>query len=685
MSKRRQVLKNYIEKARQRVDFSTSSEDEQHYDSDKDPEYQYPQAVPGPSTSFRVTSVGPKPYKRRRVEPSSEQHNLERAQSSTQQEPKAASSIQDQPAECDQISDLDSDNAIQCDDTNAIDENLQEVLHNMAIEEELEENVDDDLEQTVPETERQMWNEYRGVHKDFDFTGDSGLQMQLSPEITPYQTFCKIVDNEVIELIVEETNRYANQCLLLGERNLYSRLRNWKATNGTEIMKFLILIIWMGLVPIGSIKDYWSTKSLIYNFDLPKRLLSRDRFQALLANLHFSNNQNIQAGDRLAKIKNLISLLQQKFQELFIPGPDMVIDETLVPFRGRLIFRQYIPNKAHKYGIKLFKLCSSEGYTYSVKVYSGKSATGIREHGLAQNVCLELCQNLLDQGRTLTVDNFYTSYELAKDLLEKKTHLVGTIRANKKNIPKEVLNAKLKKGELISREDENGIVVLKWRDTRDVRILSTKHAPTLVNVERGGIIREADHEEEIGEEQLEEREEGEQERGQRGQGNRRLKKKPVAVVAYNKSKCGIDLSDQMKSYANINRKGVKWYRKLALEMLLGMSVVNSWVIYKKVHGQNIPIRVFREKLVTEAYHMLMGTPDGPELGPNAHELIDRRDEGGKLIRRRCKPCYALLQNEKGRDYARKKCKTVGSYCPLCPDQPHYCRTCFNQHHKILLH
>ena len=29
---------------------------------------------------------------------------------------------------------------------------------------------------------------------------------------------------------------------------------------------------------------------------------------------------------------------------------------------------------------------------------------------------------------------------------------------------------------MIAKEDQGGIVVLKWRDTRDVRILSTKHA-----------------------------------------------------------------------------------------------------------------------------------------------------------------------------------------------------------------
>ena len=115
-----------------------------------------------------------------------------------------------------------------------------------------------------------------------------------------------------------------------------------------------------------------------------------------------------------------------------------------------------------------------------LKVDIGKSSSGRREIGQPKNVCTELSELLLNEGRTLYINNFYISYELAKSLLEKKTHVVGTLQANTINISMEILQAKLKKGEMISRENENGIDVMKWKDTRDVRILPTKHAPTLV-------------------------------------------------------------------------------------------------------------------------------------------------------------------------------------------------------------
>ena len=44
------------------------------------------------------------------------------------------------------------------------------------------------------------------------------------------------------------------------------------------------------------------------------------------------------------------------------------------------------------------------------------------------------------------------------------------------------------------------------------------------------------------------------------------------------------------------RKGVKWYSKLGIELILGVAVVNAWVIYKRVMYKKIQITSFREKL-----------------------------------------------------------------------------------------
>lgn len=91
---------------------------------------------------------------------------------------------------------------------------------------------------------------------------------------------------------------------------------------------------------------------------------------------------------------------------------------------------------------------------------------------------------LLDAGGCLFTDNWYTSVNLAVKLLTRKTHLVGTMRANRKNNSPAVVGAKLKKGEIKSEQSDNGVTLLKWKDKRDVMVLSTCHKDAMVEVTR---------------------------------------------------------------------------------------------------------------------------------------------------------------------------------------------------------
>ncbi|XP_025407161.1 piggyBac transposable element-derived protein 4-like [Sipha flava] len=186
--------------------------------------------------------------------------------------------------------------------------------------------------------------------------------------------------------------------------------------------------------------------------------MSRNWFELILRFLHFSDNEKAPNNDRIYKVRDLINKLIENFQKILEPEEYLAVDETMVPFRGRLIFRQYIPGKAHKYGVKL--LCGTDGYTYNVQVYAGKSQ--IDGKGLGCRVVLDLSQRYLNSGRTIITDNFYTSVPLAYELLKNNIHLVGTLRSNRVKLP-EVTKAKLKPNEIVGRENIDGIVIAKWR------------------------------------------------------------------------------------------------------------------------------------------------------------------------------------------------------------------------------
>ncbi|XP_018570951.1 uncharacterized protein LOC108910734 [Anoplophora glabripennis] len=146
------------------------------------------------------------------------------------------------------------------------------------------------------------------------------------------------------------------------------------------------------------------------------------------------------------------------------------------------------------------------------------------ENNLSTHVVLKLCEDYLDSGRT---DNFYTHIPLANQLLKRKTHNIGTLRKSRKYLPKDIVTAKLSRGEVIGQENKDGIVVAKWRDDkRDVLVLSTHHTLEIVNT---------------------------------GKKNRKQEdiKKPKFIINYNAGKAGIDLSDQLSSYSSPMRKSIR--------------------------------------------------------------------------------------------------------------------------------
>lgn len=95
----------------------------------------------------------------------------------------------------------------------------------------------------------------------------------------------------------------------------------------------------------------------------------------------------------------------------------------------------------------------------------------------------------------------------------------------------------MKKTEICGKQCQNGIIVLKWKNQRDVLMLSTCDG--------------------LEQEQI-------QTRRKRASPNNTVFTpimKTKVIIDYNTGKCGIDKSDQMTSYACVNRRGVKWYRK----------------------------------------------------------------------------------------------------------------------------
>lgn len=53
----------------------------------------------------------------------------------------------------------------------------------------------------------------------------------------------------------------------------------------------------------------------------------------------------------------------------------------------------------------------------------------------------------------------------------------------------------------------------------------------------------------------------------------------------------------MKSYNTSLRRGVKWYRKLAIELVVGSALVNAFIIHQSITNDKMTITKFREHLI----------------------------------------------------------------------------------------
>lgn len=93
----------------------------------------------------------------------------------------------------------------------------------------------------------------------------------------------------------------------------------------------------------------------------------------ILKNLRFVNHANMDENDKLFKIRLILEKILQNCKEVFSPGQHLSVVEAMIGWKGRLSFRQFLSNKYHKYGIKLYELTTDDGFVLNIIVYTGIS------------------------------------------------------------------------------------------------------------------------------------------------------------------------------------------------------------------------------------------------------------------------------------------------------------------------
>ncbi|KAE9521818.1 hypothetical protein AGLY_017789 [Aphis glycines] len=375
------------------------------------------------------------------------------------------------------------------------------------------------------------------MHSSPLFTSLEGVTSIIEnlPFCNPINIFNTLFNDEIMNLIVFQTNLYAQQ-------KQTKTGKSFIRTNLSEIKTFIGINLLMGIKKQCSYRDYWLSSPDLHDSYISS-LMPVNRFGWLLAHIHLNDNtvmpkKNTHNYDKLYKLRPFISILLSNFQKTYNPHQIVSIDESMVKFTGRNSNKQYMPKKPIKRGFKIWCLVDKHGYLWNFEIYTGKVGDSV-ENQLGARVVKQLSQPIQNKNHLLFFDNYFTSYPLMTYLKSKNIHACGTINLTRKHLPNFKKDKDLKLGEYDWFVDQGDILIVKWRDKRIVSLLSNFHNPE------------------------------------------------DATAVQRRSNYGF----MSKSF----KKARKWWHRLFFHFI-DTAIVNSHVIYKQTTNTNITMKDFRREI-----------------------------------------------------------------------------------------
>ena len=268
-------------------------------------------------------------------------------------------------------------------------------------------------------------------------------------------------------------------------------------------------------------------------------------------------------------------------QKAFNPGQNLTVDEQLLPCKARCKFIQYMGNKPDKYGLKFWLLVDVEHkYLYNGFPYLGRDANRQATNSLSADVVLKLMNPLFGGGYNVICDNYFSSLKVSNSLMENKCSFVGTVRQNRRELPREALvkqdvyDTKI----FIETEKETSLTAYQCKKNKKVLLLSSLHKDVK--------IPEANN----------------------------PKHKPETVLFYNKNKVAVDVIDQMTRMYSVKAASRRWPNHVFYNVI-DLALINSWMLYITVNNSSITRKQYIQKVCEE----LTGNIQNENVAPDSVE------------------------------------------------------------------
>ncbi|XP_032671956.1 piggyBac transposable element-derived protein 4-like [Odontomachus brunneus] len=382
----------------------------------------------------------------------------------------------------------------------------------------------------------------------------SDRHSDVHPELTPgpadaalnvetiEQFWDLLFNEEIIETIVEQTNnKIEDVCAHLIAENKVETYHHH--TDVKEIRAYIGVLYFAGLWKSSNIDDnrLWDKKNGI---TLYRCVFPRHRFSFLSSCLRFDDKNSREEGDKFAPVRKIWNIFIGNCQRYYTPSKKCTVDEQLLSFRGRCIFRMYIKSKPNKYGLKVVTLNDAEtSYLIHAIPYLGKSIVrvGDRNESIPEYFFRKVTAPIHGTNRTVTCNNWFTTIPLLQRMLLDPFNMTitGTIRKNKWEIPAEL--------KVASKE----IPSTKFCHALHLTLLS--HTPKKNKIVL--LVSSYMHSREI------------------------TNNKPNIILHYNETKGGTNSFDQLCHSYTVTRRTNRWPMRIFFGML-DQAIVNARILWK---------------------------------------------------------------------------------------------------------
>ncbi|CAK1592259.1 unnamed protein product [Parnassius mnemosyne] len=126
-----------------------------------------------------------------------------------------------------------------------------------------------------------------------------------------------------------------------------SRITKWKDTDVSELHVYFAIILATGIVVKSRLEEYWNSTLDIFSTPGFTAAMTYDRFMLLSKCLHFQDNDGCdpelmtRAQAKLFKVQPILDHLNNKFQQLYVLGQNVSVDESLTMWKVTKLQRKW--------------------------------------------------------------------------------------------------------------------------------------------------------------------------------------------------------------------------------------------------------------------------------------------------------------------------------------------------------